>query len=191
MIHYLIELAFWMLVAYFLGCLLGWFARNLFGKAPVVATAPVVAAAVARPAPMVARPVAPPAPVVHKPLVVAPVVAAPVMETGKMERPKGIDKARGGKPDDLQRISGIGPKNESILHTLGFFHFDQIAAWTSTQVAWVDDHLRFNGRIKREEWIRQAGLLATGKEDEFKRDYGTGGLKNRQGETLSGNRTRK
>jgi predicted flap endonuclease-1-like 5' DNA nuclease len=212
MIHYLIELAFWMLLAYFLGCLIGWFARNLFGQAPavapIVAAAPVVAAAVARPAPMVARPIAPPAPVpapmvarpvappapapvVHKPAVVAPVVTAPKMETGKMDRPKGLDKARGGKPDDLQRISGIGPKNESILHTLGFFHFDQIAAWTSTQVAWVDDHLRFNGRIKREEWIRQAGLLATGKEDEFKRDYGTGGLKNKQGATLSGSRTRK
>jgi predicted flap endonuclease-1-like 5' DNA nuclease len=195
MIHYLIELAVWMFLTYIVGCLLGWLARNLFASAPavapVVAAAPIVAKmATPAPTPMVARPVAPPVPA---PVVARPVVApAPVvMETGKMERPRGIDKARGGKPDDLQRISGIGPKNESILHTLGFFHFDQIAAWTSSQVAWVDDHLRFNGRIKREEWIRQAGLLATGKEDEFKRDYGTGGLKNNKGETLSGNRTRK
>ena len=110
---------------------------------------------------------------------------------GKMNRPKGIAKARGGKPDDLQRISGVGPKNESILHKLGFFHFDQIAAWTATEVNWVDDHLRFGGRIKREEWIRQARLLADGKEAEFTKLYGTGGLKNKKGETLSGSRTRK
>ena len=110
---------------------------------------------------------------------------------GKMLKPRGLTKARGGKADDLQRISGIGPKNESILHGLGFFHFDQIAAWTSTEVNWVDDHLRFGGRIKREEWIRQARLLADGKEAEFTRLYGTGGLKNKKGETLSGTRTRK
>ena len=110
---------------------------------------------------------------------------------GKMNRPKGIAKARANKADDLQRISGVGPKNEKILHSLGFFHFDQIAAWTATEVNWVDDHLRFGGRIKREEWIRQARLLAEGKEAEFTKLYGTGGLKNKKGETVSGSRTRK
>jgi predicted flap endonuclease-1-like 5' DNA nuclease len=111
--------------------------------------------------------------------------------SGKMNKPKGISKARSGKADDLQRISGVGPKNESILHSLGFFHFDQIAAWTATEVNWVDDHLRFGGRIKREEWIRQSRLLAEGKDAEFAKLYGTGGLKNKKGETLSGSRTRK
>jgi predicted flap endonuclease-1-like 5' DNA nuclease len=124
----------------------------------------------------------------------APVpLAAPVEDEapGTMKRPKGLAAARGGKPDNLQRISGVGPKNESVLHTLGFFHFDQIAAWTAAEVSWVDDHLKFNGRIKREEWIRQARLLAEGKEAEFTKLYGTGGLKNRKGDTLSGSRTRK
>ncbi len=201
MTHYLIELAILMILAYLIGCILGWMLRNLFASEPlakpaIAKPAPMPAAVMPKPvaAPMVARPVVAPAPPppVPKPVVVpAPVVAAPAAPTGKMERPKGLTAARGGKADDLQRISGIGPKNEAILHNLGFFHFDQIAAWTSEQVAWVDDHLRFNGRIKREEWIRQAGLLATGKEDEFKRDYGTGGLRNNKGEALSGNRTRK
>jgi predicted flap endonuclease-1-like 5' DNA nuclease len=195
MTHYLIELAIWMLLAYLIGCLLGWALRNLFGAKPVaeplrVAT-PVAPAYTPPPAP---RPVPVAAPVL-KPIpaptpVAAPVVAAPSV-SGKLERPKGIAAARGGKADNLQRISGIGPKNESILHTLGFFHFDQIAAWTAAQVAWVDDHLRFNGRIGREEWIKQAGLLAEGKEAEFTRLYGTGGLRNNKGETLSGSRTRK
>jgi predicted flap endonuclease-1-like 5' DNA nuclease len=129
--------------------------------------------------------------------VAAPVALAAAQDdekeaaAGKMKRPKGISSARGGKADNLQRISGVGPKNEGILHSLGFFHFDQIAAWTATEVNWVDDHLRFGGRIKREEWIRQARLLAEGKEAEFTKLYGTGGLKNRKGETQSGTRTRK
>ena len=111
--------------------------------------------------------------------------------SGKLARPKGIAVARGGKADNLQRISGVGPKNEKILHGLGFFHFDQIAAWTSTEVNWVDDHLRFGGRIKREEWIKQSRLLAEGKEVEFTRLYGTGGMRNKKGEQVTGSRTRR
>ncbi|MDE2384276.1 MAG: NADH:ubiquinone oxidoreductase [Alphaproteobacteria bacterium] len=179
MIHYYIELAVWMLIAYFAGCLVGWFAKNL-GASPEVA----VPAGAAMPAAVKAAAPAPaPAPPVAAP--------APAAEPARMERPKGLSAARGGKPDDLQRISGIGPKNESILHNLGFFHFDQIAAWSEREVAWVDDHLRFGGRIQREEWIRQAGLLAAGKEEEFMRDYGTGGLKGKDGQTHSGSHTRK
>ena len=212
MIHYLIELAIWMLLAYFIGCLLGWGLRNLKGAAPAVDSptntvmpAPVQAPlTVLEPIMMAPAPVMPPVPVILAPAVPEPVAAplisppitmepAPVGTSApsKMDRPRGIDKPRGGKPDDLQRISGIGPKNEAILHNLGFFHFDQIGAWTTAQVAWVDDHLRFNGRIGREEWIKQAGLLAQGKEAEFTKLYGTGGVKNAKGETLSGSRTRK
>ncbi len=110
---------------------------------------------------------------------------------GKMAKPRGIAGARGGKADNLQRISGIGPKNEKILHGLGVFHFDQIADWTKQEIDWVEDHLRFGGRIVREEWTRQARLLADGKEAEFTKLYGTGGLTNKAGETLSGTRTRK
>jgi predicted flap endonuclease-1-like 5' DNA nuclease len=199
MTHYFIELALWVLAFYFVGCLLGWLLRNLFGGAERSATMPekVVAAPVpayvpppapvVRPAPVAVAPAPRPAPVP----VAAPAPVAAPMATGKMERPKGISAARGGKADDLQRISGIGPKNEAILHNLGFFHFDQIAEWTASQVEWVDDHLRFGGRIKREEWIKQAGLLAAGKEAEFTKLYGTGGLRNAKGQTLSGTRTRK
>jgi predicted flap endonuclease-1-like 5' DNA nuclease len=199
MTHYFIELALWVLAFYFVGCLLGWLLRNLFGGAErsavmpeKVVAAPVPAyvpppAPVVRPAPVAVAPAPRPAPVP----VAAPAPVAAPMATGKMERPKGLSAARGGKADDLQRISGIGPKNEAILHNLGFFHFDQIAEWTATQVEWVDDHLRFGGRIKREEWIKQAGLLATGKEAEFAKQYGTGGLRNNKGQTLSGTRTRR
>jgi predicted flap endonuclease-1-like 5' DNA nuclease len=181
MTHYWIELAIWLLLAYFLGCLLGWFFRNLSG-APAPAATMATAAVAAAPKMMAATP-APAAPAAP-----APVVAA---APGAMERPKGIAAARGGKADDLQRISGIGPKNEQILHELGFFHFDQIANWTASEQAWVDDHLKFHGRIIREEWVRQAGLLAAGKEAEFTREFGTGGLKGKDGKTQSGSHTRR
>ena len=184
MSHYLIELAVFMLIAYFLGCLFGWCMRNVFGTRPHIATvaAPVVAAA----APAVAHRAPTPIPTPRAAPVPAVVAAA-----GKMERPKGLAAARGGKADNLLRISGIGPKNESVLHGLGIFHFDQIAAWTSNEVSWVDNHLNFNGRIVREQWIHQAGLLAAGKEAEFMREYGTGGLKVKDGQPQSGSQTRK
>ena len=51
---------------------------------------------------------------------------------------------------------------------MGFFHFDQVAAWTETEVAWVDQNLEgFKGRVTRDKWVDQAKLLATGAETEF------------------------
>lgn len=163
MAHYVVELIVWTLIAYFMGCLIGWLLKSMFGAKPAAETAPAAVHRVEPPAP--AKAAAEPEPeAVPQPLPVA-----------RMERPKGIAEARGGKPDNLQQISGIGPKNEKILHTLGFFHFDQIAAWGAGEVAWVDDHLKFNGRIGREKWVEQAALLAAGELEEFKRLYGTGG----------------
>jgi predicted flap endonuclease-1-like 5' DNA nuclease len=174
MLHYLIELAVWLLGSYFAGACIGCILRKLLG-ADAAVEAPVVAAAVAAPVAAATIPkYTAPTPIVA-PVVAAPAVAAEPLRMAKMERPRGITMARNGKPDDLLRISGVGPKNEKILHSLGFFHFDQIAAWTPEQVNWVDDHLRFGGRIEREEWINQARLLADGNEAEFAKLYGTGG----------------
>ena len=160
-------------------------------------------AAMEEPLPLAAKPARPrdraavaeePLPPTGKPARPRGVAAAmeePLPPTGKPARPRGIAAARSGKADNLQRISGVGPKNEKTLQGLGFFHFDQIAAWTADEIVWVDDHLKFNGRIQREGWIKQARLLADGKEEEFRKLYGTGGLRNKKGETESGTRTRK
>lgn len=76
-------------------------------------------------------------------------------------RPAALETARGGKPDDLKEIKGIGPKLEALCHRLGFYHFDQIAAWTEAEIAWVDDNLEgFKGRVTRDEWVAQARALA-------------------------------
>lgn len=83
-------------------------------------------------------------------------------------KPKGLDKARGGKADDLKMIKGIGPKLEILCHKLGFFHFDQIAEWSAKEIAWVDDNLEgFKGRVTRDEWVKQAKVLAKGGTTEF------------------------
>jgi NADH-quinone oxidoreductase subunit E len=84
----------------------------------------------------------------------APVAAA---------KPKALKAARGGKADDLKIIVGIGPKLEILCHKLGFYHFDQIAAWTASEIAWVDENLEgFKGRVTRDDWVGQAKTLAAG-----------------------------
>ena len=83
-------------------------------------------------------------------------------------KPATLDAARDGQPDDLKRIKGIGPKLEILCNELGFFHFDQIAAWTEREVAWVDANLTgFNGRVSRDNWVEQARLLAEGRDTEL------------------------
>jgi predicted flap endonuclease-1-like 5' DNA nuclease len=83
-------------------------------------------------------------------------------------KPATLDAARGGVADDLKQIKGIGPKMEKMCNALGFFHFDQIAAWTPDEEAWVNANLEgFKGRVSRDEWIAQAKLLAAGGETEF------------------------
>ncbi len=87
-------------------------------------------------------------------------------------QPKGIPSPHGGVADDLKMISGVGPKIEKTLHDLGIFHFSQIANWTLDEVKWVDDYLKFSGRISRDAWIAQADALAAGGADEYMRRFG-------------------
>lgn len=87
-------------------------------------------------------------------------------------QPASLRGPRDGLSDDLKMVAGIGPKLEKLLHGLGVYHFDQIARWTSEQVLWVDEHLRFSGRITREDWIAQAAALAKGGRDEYVRVFG-------------------
>ncbi len=85
--------------------------------------------------------------------------AKPSEEAGSVgKRPTGME--RPADPDDLKRISGIGPKIEAMLNDLGIYHFSQIAEWGADEQAWVDSYLRFKGRIERDDWIGQAQRLA-------------------------------
>lgn len=87
--------------------------------------------------------------------------AAPAFE-GEATKPEGLVAPRGGVADDLKQINGVGPAMEELLNSLGYYHFDQIAAWTPAETAWVDDNLEgFKGRATRDNWSSQAKELAT------------------------------
>lgn len=74
-------------------------------------------------------------------------------------RPLALERPVEGAPDDLTLIGGIGPRIQEVLNSLGIYHFDQIADWSPENIAWIDDYLHFNGRVKREGWVEQAAIL--------------------------------
>jgi predicted flap endonuclease-1-like 5' DNA nuclease len=78
-----------------------------------------------------------------------------------------------GAPNNLLQLKGVGPKLNTLLVGLGITRFDQIAAWTASDIAKVDEHLgTFKGRIGRDNWIEQAGLLAAGRISDFEAKFG-------------------
>ncbi len=101
--------------------------------------------------------------------------AAAKSASGK--KPRTMKAPRKAGADDLKMIKGVGPKMEKMLHDLGFFHFDQVAKWTTDEVRWVDENLQgFKGRASRDSWIDQAKILAEGGETEFSKKVGKGGV---------------
>ena len=85
----------------------------------------------------------------------------PALDPSTSARPTTLAKARDGGPDKLTKIKGIGPKLQELLLSMGFFHFDQIASWDKSQVAWVDENLDgFKGRASRDDWVAQAFSLS-------------------------------
>ncbi len=76
----------------------------------------------------------------------------------KATRPAKMAKPK--TPDDLKQIKGVGPKLEGVLNGLGIYTYDQIARWKKAEVEWVDDHLKFKGRIERDDWIPQCKKMA-------------------------------
>jgi small subunit ribosomal protein S2 len=66
-----------------------------------------------------------------------------------------------GAPDDLVKLSGVGPQLEKKLNDGGIYHYWQLAAMTPDDVKTIDRDLKLNGRIDRDGWVNQArGLLA-------------------------------
>ncbi|MDX8459629.1 NADH-quinone oxidoreductase subunit E [Mesorhizobium humile] len=105
----------------------------------------------------------------------APETKQPAAKTVKpsledKNRPAGIE--RPAAVDDLKLISGVGPKIEGILHSLGIYTFAQVAAWKKAEREWVDGYLNFRGRIERDDWVKQAKALAKGGVAEYIRVFG-------------------
>jgi len=81
----------------------------------------------------------------------------------KMGAPKVLytDGPTDGAPDDLKKIKGIGPKFESDLNAKGVYYYRQIAAWKAKDIQDVEAVTKkFPGRIKRDQWVKQAKALA-------------------------------
>jgi predicted flap endonuclease-1-like 5' DNA nuclease len=78
-----------------------------------------------------------------------------------------------GEGDDLTRIKGLGPKLAQTLNALGVARFEQIAGWSESDIERIDAQLgRFQGRIRRDGWVEQAGYLARGDIEGFKARFG-------------------
>ena len=145
-------------------------------KAARDAAASAPAAVVSQPAP---APTAPPT--AGKPAANTPEPApkaAPAKAAAKPAKPSLEDKNRPAgiaKPalvDDLKLISGVGPKIEGVLHSLGIYTFTQVASWKKAEREWVDGYISFHGRIERDDWVKQAKALAKGGVAEYIRVFG-------------------
>lgn len=82
-------------------------------------------------------------------------------------------QARPDGADDLTKLKGVGPKLAAQLNALGVTSFAQIAGWSEADIDRVDDQLgRFKGRIRRDDWIGQAKLLASGDTAAYEARFG-------------------
>jgi predicted flap endonuclease-1-like 5' DNA nuclease len=94
----------------------------------------------------------------------------------------GIDAHPSGQPaaavhaapgDTLTTLKGLGPKAASRLGELGVTRFEQIASWDAKEVEAIDAQMgTFKGRILRDRWVEQAGLLAAGDTEGFEAKFG-------------------
>ncbi len=89
----------------------------------------------------------------------APAEQAPA-EAPAEEEVEVLFEAPEGEPDDLKKISGVGPVLEKKLNAIGITKYSQIAGFSSEDVAKVDTALNFKGRIDRDDWLGQASELA-------------------------------
>ena len=159
--------------AYLLGSAKEQDAKDRAAAARKAARATSARAATPAPAPVVEKAAAPapePEPAAAAEPEPAPEpVATEAPADADANRPEALAAARdGGDGDDLTLIKGVGPALKKLCNDLGFWHFDQIAAWTDAEVAWVDENLEgFKGRVTRDEWVAQAKILAAGGETEF------------------------
>lgn len=75
--------------------------------------------------------------------------------------------------DDLLRIKGLGPKMKALLASLGITSYAQIAGWSDADLDDLDGKLgAFAGRPRRDKWVEQARLLASGDTGAYEAEFG-------------------
>jgi large subunit ribosomal protein L19 len=71
---------------------------------------------------------------------------------------KGFRKPK-GEPDDLTRIKGIDADLSGRLAQLGCTKYEQIANFSDDDIANVDEALKLDGAIEKNDWVGQAQRL--------------------------------
>jgi len=148
-----VHMWFWLLGAFLLGLLLGWW----IWRCRHDEIEGVEGASAGEPAKVMSA-----VPAAEKPAQLTG--APPVLFTSPSE----------GPADDLKKVRGIGPGIEKLLNGVGIFYYRQIADWNDDHVTWIDRKLQFPGRITRENWIDQAKILRDGGNTEFAQRYEKG-----------------
>ncbi|MDO5613193.1 MAG: hypothetical protein Q4G14_08130 [Paracoccus sp. (in: a-proteobacteria)] len=92
-------------------------------------------------------------------------------KAAKDEKPAKAKKAKKAKPvpaEDLKQIKGVGPKLENLLNDHGVTRFEQIAGWDDAQIDRFAALIgRMGARVRADDWVGQARLLAAGEQTEF------------------------
>ena len=83
------------------------------------------------------------------------VIEAPEMAFERLEAPRGA-------PDELTRITGLGPTLEQKLNEAGIFHFWQIAAMSDADGEAIEEQTGSKGRIKLDAWRDEARKFIEG-----------------------------
>ncbi|GAA4042362.1 hypothetical protein [Parerythrobacter jejuensis] len=100
-----------------------------------------------------------------------PAVAAAAQNAQEETAAPTTDSPASG--DDLTRIKGVGSKLVVLLKENGVTSFAQIADWSEAEIDAIDDKLgRFSGRIRRDDWVKQAKLLAAGDTQGYESQFG-------------------
>jgi len=92
---------------------------------------------------------------------------APKAEPKAKVAAKPVAKKATGKPDDLKKVEGIGPKIASVLVEAGITTFAQLSKTKSEKISEIISGVR--GNHVTGTWPEQARLAAEGKWDELKK----------------------
>jgi large subunit ribosomal protein L19 len=71
---------------------------------------------------------------------------------------KGFKKPK-GEADDLTQIKGIDADLAARLKTLNCYKYEQIANFSDEDIANVDEALKLDGKIERDNWVGEAQRL--------------------------------
>ncbi|MEO1677027.1 MAG: 50S ribosomal protein L21 [Pseudomonadota bacterium] len=107
-------------------------------------------------APASAAPAADPTPAPAEQPAEAP-AAAPAPEATGTKPGNLLEAAREGNGDALKKLAGLGPKAADALNAAGVFHFDQLASWSSDEIAYMEGETGLKGKIAA--WAEEAKTM--------------------------------